>query len=61
MKSGKDGQSDHRSSGRLQRLDGELGEILARIEHEEVPGNLTKLAEQLQQALKRKREASTGE
>jgi hypothetical protein len=61
MKSSNASQSDDRRSDRLQRLDREIGEILTLIEREEVPQNLTKLAEQLQAALKRKRDISANE
>ncbi len=55
MKSSNASQSDNRHSDRrLQRLDREISEILKLIEREDVPQNLTKLAEQLQAALRRK-------
>ena len=58
MKSDNDSQSGLRHGSRLERLDREISQILAQIEHEEVPQNLTRLAEQLQAALKRKRDGS---
>jgi hypothetical protein len=58
MKSDNDSQSGLRHGSRLERLDREISKILAQIEHEEVPQNLTRLAEQLQAALKRKRDGS---
>ncbi len=61
MKSSNASQSDNRHSDRLQRLDREIGEILTRIEQEEVPQKLMRLAEQLQAALKRKRDVSASE
>jgi hypothetical protein len=61
MKSSNASQSDNRHSDRLQRLDREIGEILTRIEQEEVPQKLMRLAEQLQAALKRKRDVSANE
>jgi hypothetical protein len=61
MKSSNASQSDNRHSDRLQRLDREIGEILTRIEQEEVPQKLMRLAEQLQAALKRKRDISANE
>ncbi|HEV2897139.1 MAG TPA: hypothetical protein VGX71_04695 [Pseudaminobacter sp.] len=61
MKSSNASQSDNRHSDRLQRLDREIGEILTRIEQEEVPQTLMRLAEQLQGALKRKRDVSANE
>jgi hypothetical protein len=61
MKSSNASQSDNRHSDRLQRLDREIGEILTRIEQEEVPQKLMRLAEQLQGALKRKRDVSANE
>jgi hypothetical protein len=54
-------QSERRQSARMQRLDREIRDILARIEKEPVPQNLTKLAEELQAALQRKRGASDGD
>ncbi|WP_394888786.1 hypothetical protein ACG873_26830 [Mesorhizobium sp. AaZ16] len=61
MKSSNASQSDNRHSDRLQRLDREIGEILTRIEQEEIPQKLMRLAEQLQAALKRKRDVSAEE
>jgi hypothetical protein len=61
MKSSNASQSDNRHSDRLQRLDREIGEILTRIEQEEVPQKLMRLAEQLQAALKRKCDVSANE
>ena len=58
MKSDNDSQSGLRHGSRLELLDREISKILAQIEHEEVPQNLTRLAEQLQAALKRKRDGS---
>jgi len=54
-------QSERRQSARMQRLDREIRDILGRIEKEPVPQNLTKLAEELQAALQRKRGASDGD
>jgi hypothetical protein len=61
MKSSNASQSDNRHSDRLQRLDREISEILTLIEREEIPQHLTKLAEQLQAALRRKRDTSADE
>lgn len=41
----------------MERLDREIRDILARIEKEPVPQNLTKLAEELQAALQKRRGA----
>lgn len=54
-------QSDSQESTKMRRLDREIRSILVRIECEPVPQNLTKLAEQLQAALQRRRETMTGE
>ena len=61
MKSSNASQSDNRHSDRLQRLDREISEILTLIEREQVPQKLMRLAEQLQAALKRKRDVSANE
>lgn len=45
----------------MQRLDREIRNILVRIEKEPVPQNLTKLAEELQAALQRRRSALDGD
>lgn len=54
-------QSDRRESAQTHRLDREIRNILARIENEPIPQNLTKLAQQLQAALQRKRETMNGD
>jgi hypothetical protein len=53
--------SDRRDSTQTQRLDREIRSILARIENEPVPQNLTKLAQQLQAALQRRRDTTNGD
>jgi hypothetical protein len=54
-------QSDRRESTQTHRLDSEIRNILVQIENEPVPQNLTKLAQQLQAALQRKRETMNGD
>jgi uncharacterized protein (UPF0147 family) len=61
MNSNDANQSDRRESTQTQRLDREIGNILAQIENEPVPQNLTKLAQQLQAALQRRRETMNGD
>jgi hypothetical protein len=46
---------ERRKTPRRQRLDREIRDILARIETEPAPQNLTRLAEELQAALQRRR------
>jgi hypothetical protein len=46
---------ERRKTPRRQRLDREIRDILARIETEPTPQNLTRLAEELQAALQRRR------
>jgi hypothetical protein len=54
-------QSDRRESTQTRRLDREIRNILAQIENEPVPQTLTKLAQQLQAALQRRRETMNGD
>jgi hypothetical protein len=61
MNSNDANQSDRRGSTQTQRLDREIRNILARIENEPVPQNLTKLAQKLQAALQRRRETMNGD
>ncbi len=61
MNSNDANQSDRRESTQTQRLDREIRNILAQIENESVPQNLTKLAQQLQAALQRRRETMNGD
>jgi hypothetical protein len=61
MNSNDANQSDRRESTQTQRLDREIRNILAQIENEPVPQNLTKLAQQLQAALQRRRETMNGD
>ncbi|EHK58658.1 hypothetical protein [Allomesorhizobium alhagi] len=61
MNSNDANQSDRRDSTQTQRLDREIRNILAQIENEPVPKNLTKLAQQLQAALQRRRETMNGD
>jgi hypothetical protein len=61
MNSNDANQSDRRESTQTQRLDREIRNILAQIENEPVPQNLTKLAQQLQTALQRRRDTMDGD
>jgi hypothetical protein len=61
MNSNDANQSDRRESTQTRRLDREIRNILAQIENEPVPQNLTKLAQQLQAALQRRRETMNGD
>jgi hypothetical protein len=61
MNSNDANQSGRRGSTQTQRLDREIRNILARIENEPVPQNLTKLAQKLQAALQRRRETMNGD
>lgn len=61
MNSNDANQSDRRESTQTRRLDREIRNILAQIENEPVPQNLTKLAKQLQAALQRRRETMNGD
>jgi hypothetical protein len=61
MNSNDANQSDRRKSTQTQRLDREIRNILVQIENEPVPQNLTKLAQQLQGALQRRRETMNGD
>ena len=61
MNSNDANQSDRRKSTQTYSLDREIRNILAQIENEPVPQNLTKLAQQLQAALQRRRETMNGD
>jgi len=61
MNSNNANQSDRREATQTQRLDREIRNILVQIENEPVPQNLTRLAQQLQAALQRRRETMNGD
>jgi hypothetical protein len=61
MNSNDANQSNRRESTQTHRLDREIRNILVQIENEPVPQNLTRLAQQLQAALQRRRETMNGE